>query len=65
MGFADARLDELSDERIATIEGYIRAQRYAMICLGDSPLVRDFEGVRSRLAGALEDILPDKSSFEL
>ncbi len=64
VGFGDSRLDELSEERIGAIEGYILARKYAMICLGDSPRVRDFEGVRSRLLAALEDILPEKSSFE-
>ncbi len=65
VGFRDARLDTLDDGRIGDIEGYIRAGRYAMICLNDSPSLRDFEGVRSRLQAALDDILPEKSSFEL
>ncbi len=66
VGFADARLDELTEERIGTIERYTRAQKYAMICLGDTPLLSkpNFENVRSRLRAALEAILPDKSSFE-
>ncbi len=65
VGFGDARLDALDESRIADIEAYIRGQRYAMICLNDSPLLEDFEGVRARLAAAFKSILPDKSSFEL
>jgi hypothetical protein len=65
VGFGDARLDELHEGRIDEIESYIRSGRYAMICLNDSPLLRDFEGVGARLRGAFEAILPDKSSFEL
>ncbi len=64
VSFKDARLDSLCESRIGEIEEYIRAQRYAMICLNDSPHLKDFEGVRGRLAAALESILPDKSSYE-
>ncbi len=61
----DARLDTLHEGRIGEIENYIRDGRYAMICLGDTPLLRDFEEVRGRLVAALDNILPEKSSFEL
>jgi hypothetical protein len=64
-GFHDSRLDELDEGRIDEIENYVRSGRYAMICLNDSPRLVDFEGVRDRLQGALEAILPEKSSFEL
>ncbi|MDR2894795.1 MAG: Stealth CR1 domain-containing protein [Alistipes sp.] len=64
VGFRDARLDFLAEERIADIEKYIREARYSMICLNDSPLLHDFEGVRARLAAALDEILPEKSSYE-
>ncbi len=65
VGFGDARLDELHEGRIAEIESYIRGGRGAMICLGDTPLLVDFEGVRARLQAALDSVLPAKSSFEL
>lgn len=65
VSFRDARLDSLDENRIEEIEKYIRAQRYAMICLNDSPLLKDFDGVREKLAAALESILPEKSSYEL
>jgi hypothetical protein len=65
VGFADARLDDLTDEGIGRIENYIRAQRYTMICLNDSPSITDFDSVRTRLAAALAAILPEKSNFEL
>jgi hypothetical protein len=65
VGFGDVRLDYLAEERIGDIEEYIRAQRYSMICLNDSPLLGDFEAVRGRLIAAFESILPEKSSFEL
>ena len=64
VGFRDTRLDELSEKRIDDVEGYIRAQRYAMICLNDSPALADPANVCSRLAAALDAILPEKSSFE-
>ena len=65
VSFRDARLDELDESRIADIENYIRAGRYAMICLNDSPSLVDFDGVRTRLVAALDAILPEKSSFEI
>ncbi len=65
VSFKDARLDTLCESRIGEIEEYIRTQHYAMICLNDSPQLQDFDGVRTRLAAALEAILPEKSSYEL
>ncbi len=64
VSFRDARLDSLCESRIGDIEEYILAQRYAMICLNDSPQLADFDGVRSRLAAVLDSILPEKSSYE-
>jgi hypothetical protein len=65
VSFRDARLDALDESRIAEIESYIRAQKYAMICLNDSSSLVDFEGVCTRLHAALDSILPEKSSFEI
>jgi hypothetical protein len=65
VGFGDARLDELTEERIADIDNYIREQKYSMICLNDSPRIRDFEVLSAQLRGAFEAILPEKSSYEL
>jgi hypothetical protein len=60
----DARLDELAESRLGDIESYIRRQKYAMICLNDSPSLHDFEAAGRRLVAAFETILPDKSSYE-
>jgi hypothetical protein len=65
VGFDDTRLDELCEERIAEIENYIREQKYAMICLNDSPRIADFESLSARLRGVFEEILPEKSGYEL
>ncbi len=64
VSFRDAHLDSLCENRIGEIEEYIRTQRYAMICLNDSPQLENFDRVRARLAAALESILPAKSSYE-
>lgn len=64
VSFRDARLDTLGEERMGDIERYIRRQRYAMVCLNDSPDVVDFDALASRLRSAFEAILPEKSSFE-
>lgn len=64
VSFRDARLDHLGEDRIEEIENYIRRQSYSMICLNDSPRLRDFETVRARLIAALNAILPEKSSYE-
>ncbi|MDR2890279.1 MAG: Stealth CR1 domain-containing protein [Alistipes sp.] len=65
VGFRDARLDHLAEDRIGEVERYIRARKYAMICLNDSPMLGDFVAVRDRLAKALDHILPQKSSYEI
>ena len=41
----------------------IADRRYKMICINDSN-VSDFEGVRTKLNGAFEAVLPNQSSFE-
>ncbi len=60
----DVKLDSLTETRIDDIESYIRDQKYSMVCLNDSPLLEDFEGVRDKLIAAFEAILPEKSSYE-
>ncbi len=64
VSFRDTKLDTLTEQRIDTIASYVAAGRYAMICLNDSPLIADFEGVKRKLCGALESLLPEKSSYE-
>jgi hypothetical protein len=65
VSLSDTRLDTLTEDRIGEIESYIRSRSYSMICLGDTPLLRDFASVRDRLVAAFEDIFPEKSSFEV
>lgn len=65
VSFRDAKLDALTDDGIGAIENYVRNQKYAMICLNDSPLLRDFGGITRRLAAAFEHILPTPSAYEL
>jgi peptide methionine sulfoxide reductase MsrA len=65
VGFADARLDTITDASAGRIEEYIRTARYAMICLNDSPQLTDIDTVRTCLTTALAAILPEKSDFEL
>lgn len=65
VSFGDARLDALREDRIGDIERYIGAQRYAMVCLNDSPDIADFDALSARLKAAFEIILPEKSAYEL
>ncbi len=64
VSLSDTHLDELTEERIDLIDNYIRSRRGSMICLNDSPRLRDFDAVRDRLLAALDAILPDKSRYE-
>lgn len=65
VSFRDAKLDTLCEERITHIEKYVRSQKYAMVCLNDSPGIRDFDAMAERLRNAFESILPEKSGYEL
>lgn len=42
----------------------ITGQQYDMLCLNDGEIPVDFEGLRERLIGAFETVLPEKSAFE-
>jgi len=64
VSMSDCRLETLGEESIERICNYIAAQKYAMTCLNDSEMIRDFEGVKKELNAAFEQILPDKCSYE-
>ena len=65
VGFGDCRLDALHDSRMDEIVRYIEDRRYAMICLNDSEKIASFEASRQKLRTAFQNILPQKSSYEL
>ena len=43
----------------------IRHQRKALLCLNDTEDIGDFEAAKQRLIEAFDEILPERSSFEL
>jgi len=43
----------------------IREQSYALICLNDHVLIRNYEQVMEKIEQSFESILPEKSAFEL
>lgn len=61
----DTRLELLGEENIEDVCRFVRAQKYSMFCLNDSNEIRDFDAVRNKLNAALQDILPEKSAYEL
>ena len=60
----DGRYFSLRDENISSVVDCIRNQKASLICLNDYPTDR-FEENKYSIASAFEEILPDKSSFEL
>jgi hypothetical protein len=43
----------------------IREQSYSLICLNDSVHIRNYETTMQRIHSAFENILPEKSGFEI
>jgi len=65
VSMCDCRVETLAEDSIGRVCEVIRSQRQAMICLHDNDDIRDFEGVRGLLNASLEQILPEKSKYEL
>jgi hypothetical protein len=55
---------DIIDSTMPEICNAITRQKYAMICLNDSPDIDDFETLKWGLQAAFEQILPQKSAFE-
>ncbi len=59
-------LDETTDSLIAEACSAIEQSRHRMVCINDCYTAYDrFEEAKRRINGALEKLLPEKSSFEL
>lgn len=43
----------------------IKSQKYKLICINDSEVIDDFEGLKKSIIDSFNNIFPDKSSFEL
>lgn len=52
------------EEYNAKVYEKIRKQKYKMICVNDMVQEKDFEEVKKELQNTLDQLLPDKSSFE-
>jgi hypothetical protein len=61
----DAHLDTLGEDSIERICRFVVGQRYALFCLNDSNSIVDFDTLRTRLCNAFQQILPEKSAYEL
>lgn len=55
----------LNDNNIQEIASLIVNQKYSMLCLNDSPFVEDFEKDKRILQEAFQQILPNKSIYEI
>ena len=53
----DGNYDEVTDA--------VRSSRYKMVCINDTDEIDDFDLRRDQLIKAFEDILPDRSQYEL
>ena len=64
-GFADTLLSDLDDRSIERVCREVAAGRRRMVCLNDSTDIADFEHSRRRLEAAFEELLPDRSTYEI
>lgn len=62
--YADTKMFPLVLRPRAAVEA-VREQRYKLVCLNDNVHIRHYERVMGAIGEAFEDILPEKSSFEL
>jgi len=60
-----ARFVAISDDNVSKVEKVIKEGRVKLLCINDSKNVKDFELVKSRINSSLNELLPQKSSFEL
>lgn len=56
---------ELSNDNIEDVCRKIKEQKMKVICLNDSNMEIDFENLKEHIKNAFEEILPEKSKFEL
>ncbi|MCL2562180.1 MAG: Stealth CR1 domain-containing protein [Rikenellaceae bacterium] len=61
--YDDTKMFSLVVRWKAAIEA-IREQKYKLVCLNDSPHIRNFDEMMRGLTGAFDSILPEKSGFE-
>ena len=61
----DAKFYEVAEDTIDDIENHIRQQDVEMLVLNDSAKIEHFDELKRRVCEAFEEILPQKSSFEL
>ena len=55
----------MDDDSLNCLCEVLRGQQCKMICINDSSNIRDFERCRDSVKAAFEQILPQKSSFEI
>ena len=60
-----AKFYEIEESTINDIERSIREQSYDMLILNDSSTIKNFEEMKKRVCDAFEEILPEKSIYEL
>ena len=63
--YKDGRYISIRDDNVAEITECIRHQKYKLICLNDSDLLTDIEEIKDAILNAFDEILPEKSEFEL
>lgn len=63
--YKDGRYISIRDDNVAEITECIRHPKYKLICLNDSDLLTDFEEIKDAILNAFDEILPEKSEFEL
>lgn len=65
IGMGDTLLTKLSDDNNETIAAALQSGRYTMLCINDSNDIRDLEAARKALLEAFENLLPEKSTYEI
>ena len=61
----DGQVFQLVDANVDEACAAIRKQRYAVVCVNDTSVLKDVEGASAKVRSAFQSLLPEKSSFEL
>ncbi len=60
-----AKFISINDDNVRFAEKVIKEQKVKILCINDSKNVQNFEIIKNTINTALEQIFPEKSSFEL
>lgn len=63
--YKECKYEDLKNNNYMNVAEEIRNQRFKQVCLNDVDVDNAFEKIKEEINNAFENILPEKSSFEI